>query len=81
MTHDEVKQHLNRQPFVAITVHVTDGDLIGVRSPEFAYLPPNRNYLLISNDGSAPAVDRFIDLQHITQISTEDGMELMRKIS
>ena len=80
MTHEAIRQHLDRRPFAPITVHVADGDLIGLRSPEFAFLPPHRNYLLISNDGSAPAIDRFIDVANITQISTEDGLELARKI-
>lgn len=79
MTYEDVKMHLDRRPFVPFTVQTDDGELIGVRSAEFAYLPPKRRYLLISSDGTAPVVDRFIDLDHISQLITEDGFDVARR--
>ena len=80
MTYEDVKQHLDHRPFVPFTVQTDDGDRFSVVSPEFAFLHPKRTYLLIARNGESLPYDRFVDLAHITQIATDDGFNLARKI-
>ena len=80
MVYEDVKQHLDRRPFVALTIQTTDGDRFGILSPEFAFLHPRRTYLLIARNGDSIPLDRFVDLTHITQIVTDDGFDLARKV-
>ena len=80
MQYEDVKQHLDRRPFVPITFRTSDGDHIGVISPEFAFLHPQRTYLLVARNGDSMPIDRFVGLTHITQIATDDGFDLAHKI-
>ena len=74
MTYETVKEHLARRPFVPFTVHVADGDKLGVKSPEYAFLHPRQRYLLIApSDQNDLQFDRFVDLDSITQIVTNEG--------
>lgn len=74
MTFETVKEHLERRPFVPFTVHVSDGDKLGIISPEYAYLHPRQRYLLIApSDANQLQYDRFINLDSITQIVTNEG--------
>jgi len=38
MRADEISEHLRRQPFRPIRVHVSDGSTYGVRHPELMYV-------------------------------------------
>jgi hypothetical protein len=74
MTFETVKEHLERRPFVPFTVHVSDGDKLGIRSPEYAYLHPRQRYLLIApSDVNELQFDRFVSLDSIAQIVTNEG--------
>lgn len=73
MTYETVKEHLERRPFVPFTVHVSDGDRLGVKSPEYAYLHPRKGYLLVApSDENELQFDRFVSLDSITQILTNE---------
>jgi hypothetical protein len=61
-------------------VQTDDGDRFGIISPEFAFLHPKRTYLLVARNGDSLPYDRFIDLNHITQIVTDDGFDMARRI-
>jgi hypothetical protein len=74
MTYDDFKNVIEQKPFAPFLVHFADGDVVGVRSPEFVYLLPNRKTVVIASQ-SAGSIDRIADIGLVTQISIDDGFK------
>jgi len=66
----EIRKLLDAKPFEPFTIHTTDGDLIGVKSPEFVLLAPNARQISVWMDelGDGGAT-RVISLVHISQLT------------
>jgi hypothetical protein len=65
----EIDRLLRARPFEPFTVHTVDGDLIGIKSPEFAWLPPMSSHLAISMQLSDGTATRIVSLHHISQVT------------
>ncbi|HEY0007983.1 MAG TPA: hypothetical protein VGB55_04595 [Tepidisphaeraceae bacterium] len=69
MERTELDRLLKARPFEPFTVHTVDGDLIGIKSPEFAWLPPKGGHMAISMELSDGYATRIVSLQHISQLT------------
>jgi hypothetical protein len=67
MTVQRLKAMLDEKPFKAFEIHTSDGEVVLVKSPEFAWLHPNKRTIYVATN---PAIDReeIIDLLHITKL-------------
>lgn len=75
MDRGELDRLLKAKPFEPFTVHTVDGDLVGVKSPEFAWLPPIGNRIVIAIEMGDGGATRIISLQHISQVTIGPGVE------
>ena len=75
MTYQRLKAFVDRQPFVPFKLHVADGDLIEVKSPEFIWLHPSKRVVFIATGDNENADDRIVDLLLVTQISSGNGFD------
>ncbi len=73
MEQGELYRLLSAKPFEPFTVHTVDGDLVGVKSPEFAWLPPIGNRIVIAIEMGDGGATRIISLNHISQITVGPG--------
>lgn len=65
----ELRKLLDARPFEPFTIHTTDGDLVGVKSPEFAWLPPTTHTVVVAIELGDGGANRIISLRHISQIT------------
>jgi hypothetical protein len=72
MTVQRLEAMLKEQPFRAFDIHTSDGEVVRVRSPEFAWLHPSRRVILVATSKSEDR-EEIIDLLHITKLSRPDG--------
>jgi hypothetical protein len=62
----EFDELLHKKPFARFKLIAADGQLLAVKSPEFAWHPPNStrtDWVAKDNGGAA-----LVDLHHITQV-------------
>ena len=69
MERSEIDRLLKARPFEPFTVHTVDGDLIGIKSPEFAWLPPVGTRMVIAMQMGDGDATRIVSLQHISQVT------------
>jgi hypothetical protein len=69
MERQEIEARLRARPFEPFTIHTDDGDLVGVKSPEFAWLPPLSNRLHVAIDMGDGGATRIISLDHISALT------------
>jgi len=65
----EIEKLLKAAPFEPFTIHTTDGDLIGVKSAEFALLAPRATQIAVWIDVGDGGATRVISLRHISQLT------------
>jgi hypothetical protein len=70
----ELDRLLKARPFEPFTIHTVDGDLVGIKSPEFAWLPPIGNRMVVALDMGDGGATRIISLQHISQVTIGPGV-------
>ena len=71
MTYQRIKALVDRRPFVPLKLHLAEGDVIPVRSPEFIWLHPSKRVVFVATGAEEEAPDRIVDLLLVTQASTE----------
>jgi hypothetical protein len=76
MDRSRLRAVLDAKPFVPFTVHVVDGDLIGVRSPEFVWLPPaGKTFYIMSKLGDDGEM-KILGLDYISHITFGPNADL-----
>jgi hypothetical protein len=75
MTMQRLKALVEKQPFSAFKIHLADGDVVPVSSPEFIWLHPSGRTVYVATGSDEKADDRIIDLLLVTQLSTSNGLD------
>ena len=72
MTFERLHALLEGRPFKPFRIHTSDGEVVSVKSPEFAWLHPSKRVMFVATD---PGLDteETIDLLHITKLSVGHG--------
>ncbi|HEX8324992.1 MAG TPA: hypothetical protein VF595_13895 [Tepidisphaeraceae bacterium] len=73
MERDQIDKLLKAKPFQPFTVHTDDGDLIGVKSPEYIWLPPTGSTVFIAADIGDGGATKLVSLEHISQVTVGPG--------
>jgi hypothetical protein len=68
-----MKALLEERPFKAFSIHTSDGDVVRVRSPEFAWLHPSKRVIFVATSASEDR-EEIIDLLHITKLTISTGL-------
>ena len=78
MMHDRLKTMLDERPFLPFDIHTSDGDVIRVKSPAFAWIHPGKRTMFVATD---PRFDTeyVINLRHITKLAATRGANGRRK--
>lgn len=78
MMYDRLKTMLDAWPFVPFDIHTSDGDVIRVKSAEFAWIHPGKRTMFVATD---PRFDTeyVINLRQITKLATTRGANGRRK--
>jgi hypothetical protein len=65
---ERLKSMLDERPFRPFDVHTSDGDVVRVRSADFAWIHPSGRTMFVATD---PKFDTeyVIDLLHITKLA------------
>ena len=74
MTVERLKTMLDERPFRPFQIHTSDGDVVQVKSSEYAWLHPSKRTIYVATD---PLLDteQVIDLLHITKLSRHNGSD------
>ena len=72
MTLQRLQAMLGERPFQPFRVHTSDGEVVDVRSPEYAWLHPSGRVMLVATDPKLDS-EQVLDLLHITKLSTVPG--------
>ena len=76
MDRERLQAVIKAVPFEPFTVHVDDGDLIGIRSPEYIWLPPiGRTVYILRQAGDGDEM-RIVGLDHISQVTVGPSKSL-----
>ena len=75
MTFERLKALVDRRPFVPFNLHLAEGDVVAVRSPEFIWLHPSKRVVFVATGSEEAADDRIIDLLLVTQVSTTGAFD------
>jgi hypothetical protein len=72
MMYDRLKTLLDSWPFVPFDIHTSDGDVIRVKSADFAWLHPGKRTMFVATD---PRFDTefVINLRQITKLASNRG--------
>ncbi|HZL35703.1 MAG TPA: hypothetical protein VFC78_10375 [Tepidisphaeraceae bacterium] len=73
MTFQRLEAVVERKPFVPFNLHLAEGDVITVKSPEFIWLHPSKRVVFVATGEEEDSDDRIIDLLLVSQISTGNG--------
>ena len=67
MVYERLKAMLDERPFTPFYIHTSDGDVIRVKSADFAWIHPSHRTMFVATD---PKFDTeyVIDLLHITKL-------------
>jgi len=68
MTVQRVRAMLDERPFRPFDIHTSDGKVVTVTSPDFAWIHPFGRTMYVCPNPNVDA-DAVIDLLHITQLS------------
>jgi hypothetical protein len=69
---DRLKTMLDERPFVPFEIHTSDGDVIPVKSADFAWIHPGKRTMFVATD---PRYDTEygINLRQITKLALTRG--------
>jgi hypothetical protein len=78
MMYDRLKTMLDERPFAPFEIHTSDGDVVKVRSADFAWLHPGKRTMFVATD---PRFDTeyVINLRQITKLASIRGANGRRK--
>ena len=66
MTSDRISELYSTQPFRPFTLHLADGSIARIRSPEFMMFPPGGRTIVVYTDDSGVEI---IDLLLVTKVA------------
>ena len=69
MLYDRLKTMLDERPFEPFDIHTSDGDVIRVKSADFAWIHPFGRTMYVCTNPDVDA-DEVIDLRHVTKLTT-----------
>jgi hypothetical protein len=75
VTSQQLRGLVGRKPFHPFKIHLADGDVIVVKSPEFVWLHPAGRVIYVATGTDEQAEDRVVDLLLVTQLSTGNGLD------
>ena len=78
MMYDRLKTMLDERPFVPFDIHTADGDVIRVKSSDFAWIHPGKRTMFVATD---PRFDTeyVINLRQITKLASTRGTNGRRR--
>jgi hypothetical protein len=78
MVYERLKAMLDERPFKPFYIHTSDGDVIRVKSADFAWIHPSQRTMFVATD---PRFDTeyVIDLLHITKLASSRETNGRRK--
>lgn len=78
MMYDRLRTMLGERPFVPFDVHLSDGDVIRVKSADFAWIHPGKRTMFVATD---PRFDTeyVINLRQVTKLASTRGANGRRK--
>jgi hypothetical protein len=65
---ERIRMLLGEHPFRAFTIHTSDGKVVTVRDPEFAWVHPFGRTMYVCQDPNVDA-EEVIHLMHVTKLS------------
>ena len=68
MTVQRIKAMLDERPFRPFDIHTSDGQVVTVKAPDFAWLHPTGRTMYVCPDPKVDA-DEVIDLLHVTKLA------------
>ena len=68
MTVDRIKAMLDERPFRPFEIHTSDGKVVMVRSPDFAWIHPYGRTMYVCPNPERD-VDEVIDILHVTKLA------------
>lgn len=79
MRPEEIRNHLRRQPFVRLRIHLTDGSSYEIRHPEMAFLSRSALEVGLEEREGNGIADQVIycALLHIVRVELVDGQTSM----
>jgi hypothetical protein len=72
MTYQRLQAMLAERPFKPFRIHTSDGEVVPVKSPEFAWIHPSKRVVMVATDSKLDT-EEIIDLLHITKLSSANG--------
>jgi len=69
MTTERTRQMLIGRPFRPFDIYTSDGQVVTVKSPEFAWIHPSGRTMYVCPNRDVDA-DEVIDLLHVTKLAT-----------
>ena len=68
MTVQRIRAMLDGRPFRPFDIHTSDGKVVTVTAPDFAWIHPSRRTMYVCPDPNVDA-DEVIDLLHVTKLT------------
>lgn len=67
MTGDRIEAMLGERPFRPFDIHTSDGKVVTVKAPDFAWIHPFGQTMYVCPDPAVDA-DMVIDVTHVTKL-------------
>ena len=68
MTVQRIRAMLDERPFRPFIIHTSDGKVVTVTAPDFAWIHPSLRTMYVCPDPAVDA-DEVIDLLHVTKLT------------
>ena len=72
MTFQRLKAMMDERPFKPFDIYTSDGEIVRVKSPEFAWIHPSKRTMFVATRADVDS-EQVIDLLHITKLVTHGG--------
>ena len=72
MTFQRLKAMMDERPFKPFDIHTSDGEIVRVKSPEFAWIHPSKRTMFVATWADVDS-EQVIDLLHITKLEAHGG--------
>jgi hypothetical protein len=69
VTIERIRAMLGERPFRPFSIHTSDGQVVTVRAPDFAWVHPSGRTMYVCPDPDVDA-DEVIDLLRVTKLAT-----------
>jgi hypothetical protein len=69
MNVERIRAMLDERPFRPFEIHTSDGQVVTVRAPDFAWIHPHGRTMYVCPNPAVDA-DEVIDLLHVTKVAS-----------